>query len=89
LAIDNSPLTFRWNDYRHHNQPKSMALAADEFLGASTSLRSRMGFNEFVTTDSWAIATVRKTGPLSPTRGDGSAVTVPHLLAIACSPGSP
>jgi hypothetical protein len=32
LAIDNGSVTFRWKDYRHHNQPKTMTLPVDEFL---------------------------------------------------------
>jgi Putative transposase len=32
LAIENGAVTFRWKDYRDHNQPKTMTLAADEFL---------------------------------------------------------
>jgi hypothetical protein len=32
LAIENGLVTFRWKDYRDHNQPKTMTLAADEFL---------------------------------------------------------
>ena len=32
LAIDNGSITFRWKDYRHHNQRKTMTLPADEFL---------------------------------------------------------
>src|SRR5579864_7296377 len=32
LAIENGSVTFRWKDYRDSNQPKTMTLAADEFL---------------------------------------------------------
>lgn len=32
LAIDNGSVTFRWKDYRHDNQPKTMTLAGDEFI---------------------------------------------------------
>jgi hypothetical protein len=32
LAIDHGKVTFRWKDYRHHDQPKTMTLEADEFI---------------------------------------------------------
>ena len=32
LALENGSVTFRWKDYRHSSQPKTMTLTADEFL---------------------------------------------------------
>jgi hypothetical protein len=32
LDIDNGKVSFRWKDYRHHEQQKTMALDADEFI---------------------------------------------------------
>jgi hypothetical protein len=32
LAIDHGKVTFRWKDYRHHDQPKTMTLEADDFI---------------------------------------------------------
>jgi len=32
LNIDQEKVTFRWKDYRHHDQPKVMTLEADEFI---------------------------------------------------------
>jgi putative transposase/transposase-like zinc-binding protein len=32
LAIDDDHVTFRWKDYRDDNRPKTMTLAADEFI---------------------------------------------------------
>jgi hypothetical protein len=32
LDIDDGQVTFRWKDYRHHDQPKVMTLEADEFI---------------------------------------------------------
>lgn len=32
LAIENGSVTFRWKDYRHAQQPKTMTLTAEEFL---------------------------------------------------------
>ncbi len=32
LDIDNGEVTFRWKDYRHHEQCKTMTLEADEFI---------------------------------------------------------
>ena len=32
LDIDDGKVTFRWKDYRHHDQPKVMTLEADEFI---------------------------------------------------------
>lgn len=32
LALENGSVTFRWKDYRHSSQSKTMALTADEFL---------------------------------------------------------
>ena len=32
LNIDQGKVTFRWKDYRHHDQPKVMTLEADEFI---------------------------------------------------------
>ena len=32
LNIDQGKVTFRWKDYRHHDQQKVMTLEADEFI---------------------------------------------------------
>ena len=32
ISIDDGHVTFRWRDYRHHDKPKPMSLAADEFI---------------------------------------------------------
>jgi len=32
LNLDQGQVTFRWKDYRHHDQPKTMTLEADEFI---------------------------------------------------------
>ena len=32
LALENGSVTFRWKDYRHSSQLKTMTLTADEFL---------------------------------------------------------
>ena len=32
LNIKDGKVTFRWKDYRHHDQPKKMTLDADEFI---------------------------------------------------------
>jgi hypothetical protein len=32
LDINHGKVTFRWKDYRHHDQQKTMTLAADEFI---------------------------------------------------------
>ncbi len=32
LDIDHDQVTFRWKDYRHHDQQKTMTLEADEFM---------------------------------------------------------
>ena len=32
LDIDSGKVTFRWKDYRHHDQQKTMTLEADEFI---------------------------------------------------------
>ena len=31
-SIDGDNVAFRWKDYRHHDKPKTMTLAADEFI---------------------------------------------------------
>jgi hypothetical protein len=32
LNIKDGKVTFRWKDYRHHDQPKIMTLEAEEFI---------------------------------------------------------
>jgi hypothetical protein len=32
VSIDDGTVSFRWKDYRHHNQPKVMTLSANEFI---------------------------------------------------------
>ena len=32
LSVDDRTVTFRWKDYRHGNRPKTMTLAAEEFI---------------------------------------------------------
>jgi hypothetical protein len=32
VSIDDGQVSFRWKDYRHHNQPKVMTLSVEEFI---------------------------------------------------------
>ncbi|MGE0683436.1 MAG: IS91 family transposase [Candidatus Binatia bacterium] len=32
MSIDDGQVSFRWKDYRHHNQPKVMTLSVEEFI---------------------------------------------------------
>jgi hypothetical protein len=50
LDLDNGKVAFRWKDYRHHHQGKTMTLEADEFIRASCSTSCLTAFSASATT---------------------------------------